>query len=134
MFSGHGLCLAIFDEDEGPVCIYFKGIDKVVADKVAVKSMVGAMTFNQRVDDGEAIIPLQEEERTVFVFNFAVHDETARGGVRIGTLNLVVRKEDTLNLYRLAPVISEHSKRIVQDIRKYYVYRQPLPQVLINSL
>jgi hypothetical protein len=134
VFTEQGLCLAIFDEEEGPTCIYSKGIDKAIAEKVAIKSMVGAMTFNQQVDDGESIIPLQEEQKNAFVFNFAIPDENARGGVRIGTLNFIVKRQDINALYRFAPVLSEHSKRIVQDIKKYYVYRQPLPQVLMDSV
>ena len=134
MFREQCVCLAIFDEEEGPTCVYAKGIDKEVADKIAVKSMVGAMTFNQQGDDGESIIPLQEEQRSIFVFNFAIPDEKARGGVIIGTLNFIVKKEDINMIYRLAPMLSEHSKRIVQDIKKYYVYRQPIPPVLMDSV
>nr|MDO8082612.1 hypothetical protein [Candidatus Freyarchaeota archaeon] len=134
MFEKRGVCFAIFDEEEGPTCVYFKGIDKAIADKIAVKSMVGAMTFNQQMADGESIIPLQEEQRNTFVFSFAIADEKARGGVRIGTLSFVVKREDGNALYRFAPILSEHLKRIVRDIKKYYVYRQRIPQVLMDCV
>ncbi len=134
MFKKRGVCFAIFDEETGPVSVYFKGINKVVADKIALKSMVGTMSLSQEVDEGESIIPLQEELKNAFVYYFAVPDEGGRGGVRIGTLSFVVEKEDGETLYRFAPILSEHSKRIVQDVKKHYVYRQPISQTLIDSV
>ncbi|MGQ9723077.1 MAG: hypothetical protein ACUVXA_17375 [Candidatus Jordarchaeum sp.] len=134
MFEKRGVCFAIFDEEAGPISVYFKGIDKTIADKIALKSMVGSLSLSQEVNEGESIIPLQEEHKSAFVFYFSIADEAARGGVRIGTLNFVVDKEEGDALYRFAPILSEHSKRIVQDIKKYYVYRQTIPQVLKDSV
>ena len=134
MFEKRGVCFAIFDEEAGPISVYFKGIDKVTADKIALKSMVGSMSLSQEVDEGESIIPLQEEQKNAFVYYFSIADEAAMGGVRIGTLCFVVEKDDGDALYRFAPILSEHSKRIVKDVKKYYVYRQPIPQVLMDSV
>lgn len=109
-------------------------MDRATADRIALKTMVGAVALTHQVDEGESIIPIQEEGKTAFVYYFSIVDEGARGGERICTLSFVVDRKDGVMLYRFAPVLSEYSKKIVQDIRKYYVYRQPLPQVLINSL
>ncbi|WXG39766.1 MAG: hypothetical protein WED07_02880 [Candidatus Freyarchaeum deiterrae] len=134
MFEKRGVCFAIFDEETGPTSVYFKGISKTIADKIALKTIVGALSLSQQVDEGESIIPIQEEEKNVFVYYFSVADEKARGKERVGTLNFVVNREDGDVLYRFAPILSEHSKKAVEDIKKYYVYRQPIPQVLVNSL
>lgn len=134
MFEKRGVCFAIFDEETGPISVYFKGISKAISDKIALKSMVGSMSLSQEVDEGESIIPLQEEQKSVFVFYFSIADDAARGGARIGTLNFVVEKEEGDTLYRFAPILSEHSKRIAKDIKKYYVYRQPISQVLMDSV
>ncbi|MGQ9723303.1 MAG: hypothetical protein ACUVXA_18525 [Candidatus Jordarchaeum sp.] len=134
MFESRGICLAIFDEEAGPTSIYFKGIDKETADKIALKTMVGAVVLSHHVNEGESIIPIQEEQKSAFVYYFSIADEKARGGERIGTLSFVVNKEETDELYRFAPILSEHSKRIVQDVKKYYIHRQQLLQVLIDSV
>jgi len=134
LFEKRGVCLAIFDEEAGPISVYFKGIDKSVANKIALKSMIGSLSLTQEVGEGESIIPLQEEQKSAFVFYFAIKDDKARGGVRIGTLSFVVGKEDSDLLYSFAPILSEHSKRVVENVKKYYVYRQPVPQVLIDSV
>ncbi|MHA1578977.1 MAG: hypothetical protein ACTSUQ_05065 [Candidatus Freyarchaeota archaeon] len=134
MFENRGVCFAIFDEEMGPTSVYFKGMDKTTADKIALKSMVGSLSLSQQVDEGESIIPFQEEQKSAFVFYFSIPDENARGGVRVGTLSFVVDKEDGDALYRFAPILAEHAERIVQDIKKYYVYRQPIPQVLKKSV
>ncbi|WXG39767.1 MAG: hypothetical protein WED07_02885 [Candidatus Freyarchaeum deiterrae] len=134
MFENRGICFAIFDETAGPTSVYFKGIDKTIADKIALKTMVGALALSRQVDEGESIIPIQEEQKNAFVYYFSIVDEKARGGVRIGVLSFVVNKEDGDALYRLAPILSEHSKKVVEDIKKYYVYRQPIPQVLMDSV
>ncbi|WXG39765.1 MAG: hypothetical protein WED07_02875 [Candidatus Freyarchaeum deiterrae] len=134
MFVKQGVCFAVFDENEGPICVHFKGIERPIAEKIALKSMVAALSFSQQVEEGESIIPLQEEKRNAFVYYFSVADEKARGKERVGTLNFVVNREDGDALYRFAPILLEHSKRIVQDIKKYYVYRQPIPQVLMDSV
>ena len=86
------------------------------------------------MDEGESIIPIQEEQKSAFVYYFSIPDEKARGKERIGTLSFVVDKEENDALYRYAPILSERSKRIVQDVRKYYVYRQPIPQALKDSV
>jgi hypothetical protein len=134
LFENRGICFAIFDETAGPTSVYFKGIEKAIADKIALKTMVGALALSRQVDEGESIIPIQEEQKSAFVYYFSIADEKARGGVRIGTLSFVVNREDGDALYRFAPVLSEHSKSIVQEIKKYYVYRQPIPQALIDSV
>ena len=134
MFENRGVCFAIFDEHIGPISVCFKGIDKATADKIALKTMVGAVALSHQVDEGESIIPIQEEGKNAFVYYFSITDEKARGGERVGTLSFVVDREDGDELYRFAPVLSEHSKKIVQDIKKYYVYKQPLPQVLKDSV
>ncbi|MEM2135446.1 MAG: hypothetical protein QW261_05270 [Candidatus Jordarchaeaceae archaeon] len=134
MFEKRGVCLSIFDEEAGPISVYFKGIEKAVANKIALKSMISSLSLSQEVDEGESIIPLQEERKSAFVFYFAIKDDKARGGVRIGTLSFVVEREDSELLYRFAPVLAEHSKRVVEDVKKYYVYRQPVPQVLVDSV
>jgi hypothetical protein len=134
LFENRGVCFAIFDEETGPTSVYFKGISKTTADKIALKTMVGALALSQQVGEGESIIPIQEEQKNAFVYYFSIADEKARGGERVGTLSFVVKKEDGDALYRFAPVLSEHSKRIVQDIKKYYVYRQPIPRVLMDSV
>ena len=134
MFENRSICFAIFDEAAGPTSVYFKGIEKAVADKIALKTMVGALALSRQVDEGESIIPIQEEQKSAFVYYFSIIDEKARGGIRIGTLSFVVNREDGDALYRFAPILSEHSKRIVQDIKKYYVYKQPVPQVLMDSV
>jgi hypothetical protein len=134
LFENRSVCFAIFDEETGPLSVYFKGISKITADKIALKTMVGALALSQQVSEGESIIPIQEEQKSAFVYYFSIADEKARGGVRVGTLCFVVNREDGDALYRFAPVLSEHSRRIVQDIKKYYVYRQPIPQVLIDSV
>jgi DNA-directed RNA polymerase subunit RPC12/RpoP len=126
--------LGIFDEQAGPISVYFKGMDQETANKIALKTMVGALALSQQVDEGESIIPIQEENKAAFVYYFSIADENARGGVRIGTLSFVVSKENSDMLYRLAPILAENSKRIVGDVRKYYVYRQPVPQVLMDSV
>ena len=134
MFEKRGICLAIVDEDVGPTSVYFKGIEKETADKIALKTMIGAVALSHHVDEGESIIPIQEEQKSAFVYYFSIPDEKARGKERIGTLSFVVDKEENDALYRYAPILSERSKRIVQDVRKYYVYRQPIPQALKDSV
>jgi hypothetical protein len=134
LFENRGVCFAIFDEHIGPISVCSKGIDKATADKIALKTMVGAVALSHQVDEGESIIPIQEEGKSAFVYYFSIPDEKARGGERIGTLNFVVDREDSDALYRFAPILSEHSKRIVQDIKKYYVHKQPLPQTLKDSV
>jgi uncharacterized protein (DUF2384 family) len=134
LFENRAVCFAIFDEEVGPISLYSKKISKTTADKIALKSILAAVSVSQQVGEGESIIPFQEEQKSAFVYHFSIHDEKARGGERVGTISFVVDKEDGDALYRFAPVLSEHSKRIVQDIKKYYVYRQPLPQVLMDSV
>ncbi|MEX2751835.1 MAG: hypothetical protein Q6366_008085 [Candidatus Freyarchaeota archaeon] len=127
MFERRGVCLAIFDEDFGPTSVYFKGIDKEAADKIALKTMVGAVALSHHVEEGESIIPIQEQRRTAFVYYFSIPDEKARGGERVGTLSFVVDQEENESLYRFAPVLSENSKKIVQEVKKHYIHRQPPP-------
>ncbi len=134
LFEERGVCLGIFDEQMGPMSVYFKGMDQTTADKIAMKTMVGALSLSQQVDEGESIIPFQEENKTAFVYYFSIADEEARGGVRIGILSFVVNKADGDALYRFAPILAKHSKGIVEDIRKHYVYRLPIPQVLMDSV
>jgi hypothetical protein len=134
LFENRSVCFAIFDEEAGPKSVYSKGIEKEIADKIALKTMVGALALSRQVDEGESIIPIQEEQKNAFVYYFTIVDKKARGGVRIGTLSFVVNRKDGDSLYRFAPILSEHSKRIVKDIKKYYVYKQPIPQVLIDSV
>lgn len=133
MFERRGVCLAIFDEDFGPTSVYFKGIDKEAADKIALKTMVGAVALSHHVEEGESIIPIQEQRRTAFVYYFSIPDEKARGGERVGTLSFVVDQEENESLYRFAPVLSENSKKIVQEVKKHYIHRQPPPQALKDS-
>jgi hypothetical protein len=134
LFENRGICLAISDEHLGPTSVYFKGIDRETADKIALKTMVGAVALSHHVDEGESIIPVQEEKKSAFVYYFSIPDEKARGGERIGTLSFVVDREENDVLYSYAPIFSEYSKRIVQDIRKYYIYGQPIPQFLKDSI
>ena len=134
MFENRAVCFAIFDEEVGPISVYSKKISGTIADKIALKSILAAVSVSQQVGEGVSIIPFQEEGKSAFVYHFPINDEKARGGVRVGTLSFVVDREDNDALYRFAPVLSEHSKRIVHDIRKYYAYRQPLPPVLVNSV
>ncbi|MBS7249582.1 MAG: hypothetical protein KIH08_03160 [Candidatus Freyarchaeota archaeon] len=134
MFEHRGVCLAIYDEDFGPTSLHFKGIDKEAADKIALKTMVGAVALSHHVEEGESIIPIQEQRRTAFVYYFSIPDEKARGGERVGTLSFVVDQEENESLYRFASVLSEHSKKIVQEVKKHYIYRQPLPQALKDSM
>jgi len=134
LFEKRGVCFAIYDEHVGPISVCFKGIEKATADKIALKTMVGAVALSHQVGEGESIIPIQEEGKSAFVYYFSIADEKARGGERVGTLSFVVNREDGDALYRFAPILSEHSKRIVQDIKKYYVYRQPISQVLMDSV
>lgn len=134
MFENRGICLAISDEEAGPTSVYFKGVGKETADKISLKTMVGAVVLSHQVDEGESIIPIQEEQKSAFVYYFSITDEKARGGERIGTLSFVVNKEENDALYRFAPILSEHLKRIVQDVKKYYIHRQTIPQVLMDSV
>jgi hypothetical protein len=134
LFENRGICVAISDEHLGPTSVYFKGIDRETADKIALKTMVGAVALSHHVDEGESIIPVQEEKKSAFVYYFSIPDEKARGGERIGTLSFVVDREENDVLYSYAPILSEYSKRIVQDIRKYYIYGQPIPQFLKDSI
>jgi hypothetical protein len=134
LFENRSVCFAIFDEEAGPTSVYFKGISKMTADKIALKTMVGALSLSQQVGEGESIIPLQEEQKSAFVYYFSISDDNARGRERAGTLSFVVNKKDSDLLYRFAPILSEHSKRIVKDIKKYYTYKQPIPQVLMDSV
>ncbi len=95
--------------------------------------MVGAVALNHHLDEWESIIPVREEKKSAFVYYFSIPDEKARGGERIGTLSFVVDREENDALYLYAPIPLEHSKRIIQDIRKY-IYNQPIPQFLKNSI
>lgn len=134
MFENRGICLAISDEHLGPTSVYFKGFDRETADKIALKTMVGAVALSHHVDEGESIIPIQEEQKSAFVYYFSIPDEKARGGERVCTLSFVVDREENDALYRYAPILSEYSKRIVQDVKKYYIYGQPIPQFLKDSM
>jgi len=96
-----GVCFSIFDEEEGSIPVFYYGISKELAEKIAFKSILStAGVCSPAVyDEASAIIPFPEEKVLGYVLIFSLKDLQARGNFRLASLTLVYPYSDRDRLF-----------------------------------
>ncbi|MHA1607973.1 MAG: hypothetical protein ACTSWP_10660 [Candidatus Freyarchaeota archaeon] len=116
-----GVCLAVADEIRGPICVYSKGLSQRTADRVTMKALIGTISVGTRLEEEEiAILPMQDEGKSVFSYVFPYRDRAARGGARILSLILVADRKYAAFLYRFAPLLYEKTRAVAEEVKEYY--------------
>ena len=71
-----GVCFSVFDEEEGSIPVFYYGISKELAEKIAFKSIVSTAGICSPIiyDEASAIIPFPEENVLGFVLIFSLND------------------------------------------------------------
>ena len=127
------LCFATFDDTIGPVSVYHKNLNDVVASEIAVKVMIGSLSLhsdNQKELSGESIIPFNKLNKIAFSYLFTISAPKLRGGQRSCSLIVLMDSKEQLQMYRMAPMLSTQCKRISKLVQEKYVFGKSLPGIL----
>lgn len=107
---------SMFDQSMGPVALFSTIPNEILTKKVAVKSIVSTLTNVQGIQanqiQGEAIIPLPQENLMSFISYATLVHKTAGGENVVISLTILVPADNPSLLYRNATTLSQKAREL----------------------
>jgi len=129
-----GMCVGVLDEKIGPTSVYNLNLTKSLSKKLAMKVMVGVMSFSSETNEdnlrGESIIPFLKEKLITFSYFFPVNDPKARGGKRQSSLILAFSLDNRRIVYENATTLARLLKSASEIIEQKHIQELNFPSSL----